>query len=216
MARISSSRPSPLSADTTQSGRPARAGSATSQAAGKSALLATRRAAPGCPSCARSSSRHGSERSRSRRTRSADSVCWRVRSIPARSIASSVSCTPAVSTSSTGQPSKAVRAVTRSRVVPGVGSTICALVAGQSVEQPALPHVWPAGDHDPPARREPHPDTPAPDELVEVLDRHVSRTTDLVDQPSQFLFECSLSLLEQDLGGAQGGRPARVRAAPRP
>ena len=117
------SRPSPRSAETARIDAAA-AASQSSQAGGRSALPATRRAGPGPLISVRSSSCRGSDRSSTLRTRSAVSVCRRVRSIPKRSIASSVSLTPAVSTSSTGHPSKAVRAVTRSRVVPGVGSTI--------------------------------------------------------------------------------------------
>ena len=57
------------------------------------------------------------------------------------------------------------------------------LVAGQGVEQPALPHVGPAGDDHPPARGEPHSDWPTRDESVKMLERQVMRPTDLLDQP---------------------------------
>ena len=63
------------------------------------------------------------------------------------------------------------------------------LVTDQGVEQAALPHVGPSGDHHPPARGETHSDVPARDESVKMLERQVTRPTDFLDQSRELEVE---------------------------
>ena len=72
-----------------------------------------------------------------------------------------------MSASVTGQPSKAVPEETTSRVVPGRRVDDRPVEPEQGVEQPALPHVRPARQDDPPAADETDPDLGPGDQGIE-------------------------------------------------
>ena len=116
---------------------------------------------------------------------------------------------PAVSASSTGQPSSAVLAVTTSRVVPGVASTMARLYPVRAFRSRLLPTFGrPARTTRQPAIGE--ADTrPGQQGIHEVKGHH-----GIVGQGGEYLadvgLEGSLGLFEENLGRADRGGPGQV------
>ena len=121
---------------------------------------------------------------------------------------------------STDQPSSAVRIVTTSRRGAGGRVDDGPVVSGQGVEQPALPHIGPAGQDDPPAGDQSEPDLGPLDEGLEFLDGPTAGSS------SASAPQSSRSSRSQRLAGPRSGkisaertvgaRDSRPRPRPRP
>ena len=88
---------------------------------------------------ARSSSLSGCVASSTTSTSAASASASRLRAMPSCSTSSSASRRPAVSTSSRGMPSREIRSVTRSRVVPGVAVTMARSRSTRRLKSELLP-----------------------------------------------------------------------------